>query len=413
MRRRGRTADRTRPREAGPAADRDGQGTGSVLTEAPVAALAPRATAPPLAPQPDHAASGAVPGWALRVIAVGGAAVVLSAVVWLVFWLLFRLPMVTFTLAVAVLLTALTAPIAGLLRRAGAPPALAALTGVLTLLAVIGGIAFLVGFRAAESLQDLTRPLAAGIDRIRVWAIEGPLSLDPQQVADVRNQIVSRLYEATPSPEDGARMGVVVLGAIVLVFFLVFFLLKDGDRMWAWLLERVPDRNRARVDGAGRAAWATLAGYVRGVLVVALIDAIGIGAALLLLGVPLWLSLTLLTFLGAFVPIVGATVSGAVAVLVTLVTNGVTDAVVVLVVVLVVQQVEGNVLQPVIMGRAVQLHPVVILLGVTAGGLAAGVAGALLAVPVLAVAYRVAEFLRTHPASSEETPAPPGSPEPG
>ncbi|WP_299959712.1 AI-2E family transporter [uncultured Modestobacter sp.] len=346
-----------------------------------------------------------MPGWALRVIVLGGAAVVLSTVVWLVFWLLFRLPMVTFTLAVAVLLTALTAPIARLLRRAGAPPALAALTGVLTLLAVTGGIVFLVGFRAAASLQDLTRPLAAGIDRIRVWAIEGPLALDPEQVADVRNQIVSRLYEATPSPGDGARMGVVVLGAIVLVFFLVFFLLKDGDRMWAWLLERVPDRNRSRVDGAGRAAWNALAGYTRGVVVVALIDAIGIGAALLLLGVPLWLSLTLLTFLGAFVPIVGATLSGAVAVLVTLVTNGVTDAVIVLVVVLVVQQVEGNVLQPVIMGRAVQLHPIVILLGVTAGGLAAGVPGALLAVPMLAVGYRVAEFLRTHPAPADEPPA--------
>ncbi|MCZ2840032.1 AI-2E family transporter [Modestobacter sp. VKM Ac-2985] len=329
---------------------------------------------------------------------MSGATLAAAAVVWLGFWLLFRLPMLTFAVAVAVLLTALSAPVAGRLRRAGAPPALAALAAVLLLLGVLAGIGFLIGFRAAATLQDLTRPLAAGIDRIRVWLIEGPLQLDAQQVAEVRNDIVTRLYEATPSPGAGAQLGLVALGGVVLIVFLVFFLLKDGARMWAWLLARVPDRMRARIDGAGLAAWDTLANYVHGVIIVALIDAVGIGLALLLLGVPLWLSLTLLTFIGAFVPIVGATVSGAVAVLVTLVTNGVTDAVIVLVVVLVVQQVEGNVLQPLIMGRAVRLHPIVILLGVTAGGLIAGIPGALLAVPMLAVAYRVVEHLRTHPA---------------
>ncbi|MCZ2826785.1 MULTISPECIES: AI-2E family transporter [unclassified Modestobacter] len=351
---------------------------------------------------PGPAWANAVPGWALRVMAVSGATLAAAAVVWLGFWLLFRLPMLTFAIAVAVLLTALSAPVAGRLRRAGAPAALSALAAVLLLLGVLAGIGFLIGFRAVATLQDLTRPLAAGIDRIRVWLIEGPLQLNAQQVAEVRNDIVTRLYEATPSPGAGAQLGLVALGGVVLIVFLVFFLLKDGARMWAWALDRVPDRMRARVDGAGLAAWDTLAGYVHGVIIVALIDAVGIGLALLLLGVPLWLSLTLLTFIGAFVPIVGATVSGAVAVLVTLVTNGVTDAVIVLVVVLVVQQVEGNVLQPLIMGRAVRLHPIVILLGVTAGGLIAGIPGALLAVPMLAVTYRVVEHLRTHPAPASD-----------
>ncbi|MCZ2817991.1 AI-2E family transporter [Modestobacter sp. VKM Ac-2984] len=349
----------------------------------------------------DPVRISAVPPWALRVMAVGGATLAGAAVVWLGFWLLFRLPMLTFAVAVAILLTAISAPVAGRLRRVGAPASLAALAAVLLLVGVLTGIGFLIGFRAAATLQDLTRPLAAGIDRIRVWAIEGPLQLDPEQVADVRNDIVTRLYEATPSPGAGAQLGLVALGALVLIVFLVFFLLKDGAQMWAWALARVPERTRGRMDGAGLAAWDTLAGYVRGVIIVALIDAVGIGLALLLLGVPLWLSLTLLTFVGAFVPIVGATVSGAVAVLVTLVTNGVPDAVIVLVVVLVVQQVEGNVLQPLIMGRAVRLHPIVILLGVTAGGLIAGIPGALLAVPMLAVTYRVVEHLRTHPAPAE------------
>jgi putative heme transporter len=263
------------------------------------------------------------------------------------------------------------------------------------LLAVLAGIGALVGFRVVSRLRELTGPLAAGVDRIRVWLTEGPLTLDPQQVASIRNQVVGTLYDAAPSPVAGARMVLFALTALVLVVFLVFFLLADGDRMWAWLVVRVPQRRQGTVDGAGRAAWTTLGRYVRGVVVVAVIDAVGIGAALLLLGVPLWLSLTLLVFLGAFVPIVGATLTGVVAVLVTLVTEDVSDAVVVLVVVLVVQQLEGNVLQPLIMGRAVRLHPVVILLAVTAATLLFGVAGAVVAVPVVAVAYQVAEYLRT------------------
>lgn len=351
-----------------------------------------------------------VPPWTVRTMAVSGAVLALAAIGWLVFWLLLRLPLITFTVALAVLLAALTSPISGALRRAGLPAALSALLAVLTLATVLLGIGFLVGFRAASTMQDLTRPLAAGIDRIRVWAIEGPLGLDPEQVSDIRNEIVTWIYEASPTPTDGARMGLYVLGGLILVAFLVFFFLKDGALMWAWLLERVPDRRRAQVDGAGRSAWGTLAHYVRGVVVVALIDAVGIGAALLILGVPLWLSLTLLTFVGAFVPLLGATVSGAVAVLVTLVTNDMTDAIIILVVVLVVQQVEGNLLQPLIMGRALHLHPAAILVAVTAGGLLLGVAGALLAVPLMAVTYRVLEYLRLHPATPG-SPAVEGTPE--
>lgn len=342
-------------------------------------------------------------------MAVSGAVLGLAAVSWAVCWVLFRLPLLTFTLAVAVLLAALTSPIAGALRRAGLPAALSALLAVLSLFSVLLGIGFLVGFRAASALQDLTRPLAAGIDRIRVWAIEGPLGLDPQQVAQIRNEIVTGLYQATPSPAAGARMAVYVLGALILVAFLVFFLLKDGERMWAWLLERVPGRRREQVDGAGRSAWNTLVDYTRGIVVVAFIDAVGIGAALLLLDVPLWISLTLLTFIGAFIPLFGATISGVVAVLVTLVTNGITDAIIVLAVVLVVQQVEGNLLQPLIMGRALHLHPAAILVAVTAGGLLFGVAGALLAVPIMAMSYHVLEYLRTHPVAPDPAADPPAS----
>ena len=340
----------------------------------------------------------AVPDWTVRVLAVSSAILAGAGVVWLAFWIVLRLPFLSATVATALLLAALMSPLAHRFRRAGSPPALSALAAVLALLAILSGIGLLVGFRAAARLQDLTRPLGAAVDRIRVWLVDGPLGLDPAQVTDLRNQVLTWLYQLSPTPAQAARTGLYLLSALVLVLFLVFFLLKDGAAMWAWVLTRVPARRSGQVDDAGRCAWHTLSRYTVGVVLVAVIDALGIGGALFLLDVPLWLSLTLLTFLGAFVPMFGATVSGVVAVLVTLVTNDVRDALVVLVVVLVVQQVEGYVLHPLIMRRAVHLHPAVVLVGITAGTLLFGLAGALLATPVLAVAYAVAEQLRSHPA---------------
>jgi predicted PurR-regulated permease PerM len=345
-------------------------------------------------------AGPASPRWALRVLTTSGAVLALAASGWLVFWFLLRVPLITVALAVALLLTALVEPVARWLCHCGLRPALGALLAVLLLVGTLTGVGFLLGFRAAAKLRDLTQPLAAGIDRIRVWLVEGPLRVDPEQVVEVRNAVVNQVYEVAPDPTAAARMALHLLAAVVLVTFLLFFLLKDGAGMWAWLLERVPDRRRGQVDGAGRCAWTALARYVRGVVVVALIDAVGIGAALLVLGVPLWVSLTLLTFIGAFIPLFGATVSGVVAVLVTFVTNGATDAIIVLVVVLVVQQVEGNLLQPLIVGRALRVHPTAVLVAVTAGTLLWGLAGALLAVPLMAVTYRVGEYVRQHPAPS-------------
>lgn len=205
--------------------------------------------------------------------------------------------------------------------------------------------------------------------------------------------MVAFIQRSVPDPVAGATLALEVLSGTALAVFVLFFLLKDGGRMWGWVLSWTPPAHRPRADGAGRTAWETLRGYVRGSVLIAFVDAAGIGLGLVLLDVPLALSLTLLVFLGAFVPILGATVSGALAVLVALVTQGVTSALVLLAVVLVVQQLEGNVLHPLVMGRALSVHPVVILLAVSAGGLLAGVPGAIVAVPVVAVTYRVADFL--------------------
>ncbi|MDK3257658.1 AI-2E family transporter [Blastococcus capsensis] len=359
--------------------------------------------APAAAPGQLPAASpwrGAAGRLAVRSVAVLGVA----AVGWLVMGLLVRLSLVTLSLIAALLLTALAVPLTSRLRRIGAPPALAAAAAVLSLVAVLGGVGTLVWFRTSSRLTDLTPALAAGIDRVRGWLVTGPLGLDPERVAGLRDRLVARLAETTPSPVAGAEMALTALGAMVLVLFVVFFLVKDGGGMWAWVVERVPGRQRERTDGAGRQAWSTLSSYVLGVVTVAAIDALLIGLGLFVLGVPLWLSLTLLTFFGAFVPYFGALLSGAAAVLVTLVTDGPRDAVIILVVVLVVQQLEGNVLQPLIMRRAVHLHPVVTLLVITAGTLLFGIAGAVVAVPITAVAHHVLEYLRTHP------PASPGDP---
>ena len=346
-------------------------------------------------------ALAAVPAWTVKALAVSSAILAGAGVVWLAFWIVLRLPLLSATVATAFLLTALMWPLARRLRRAGSSPGLSALGAVLALLVVLSGIGLLVGSRAAARLQDLTRPLGAAIDRIRVWLVDGPLGLDPAQVADLRNQVVTWIYQLSPTPGQAARTGLYLLSALILVLFLVFFLLKDGAAMWAWVLARVPARRTDQIDGAGRDAWHTLSRYTVGLVLVAVIDALSIGGALLLLGVPLWVSLTLLTFLGAFVPWFGATVAGAVAVLVTLVTNDARDAIIVLVVVLVVQQLEGNIFQPLIVGRAVHLHPAVVLVGITAGALLFGLAGALFATPVLAVAYALVEHVRTHPVAPE------------
>lgn len=209
------------------------------------------------------------------------------------------------------------------------------------------------GQRPGAALQPGERPVRRprhdghhGIDDLRTWLTTGPLTLDVEQVDRLRDAVVGYVNDAAPSALGGAMSALRVLGAAVLAVFALFFMLTDGPEMWRWLLRWTPAPHRDRVDQAGRQAWETLTGYVRGVVVIDLIDATLIGAALFVVGVPLWASLTLLTFLGAFVPLLGATVAGAAAVLVTVVTNGFGDALIVLAAVLVVQQIEGNLLAP-------------------------------------------------------------------
>lgn len=181
-------------------------------------------------------------------------------------------------------------------------------------------------------------------------------------------------------------------GALIALFVLVFFLL-EGQRIWAFLVGMLPRQARPAADGAGRKGWTSLVSYVRVQVFVAAVDALGIGVGAAILGVPLALPLGILVFVSSFIPVVGALVSGAVAVLLALVANGPTNAVIMLIIVVAVQQVESHVLQPLVMGRAVALHPVAVILAVAAGSYIAGIAGALFAVPTLAVTNSAVRYI--------------------
>ena len=366
-----------------PQADRPAPAPASASESAPAPAAAP--------------ARRLVMNRALALLVRAAVVLAVGAVVWFVALALWQIALLVGALLAALLLTALLEPAAALLRRIGLPPSLAAAITTLALLGGLAGVGVVIYSRATTQLDGVGSLLTFAIDDLRQWLITGPLQLDPSRVQDLRDLVVDQVQRLAPAPMASARTALRLLSGAILAVFAVFFLLKDGRDMWRWLLGWTPSHLQDRVNIGGTAAWKTLGGYVRGVVVVATIDAVGIGAALFVLDVPVWVSLTVLTFLGAFVPLLGATVAGAVAVLVTLVTNSVQDAVIVLVVVLVVQQIEGNVLQPLIMGRAVHLHPLAVLAAVTAGVLVIGVVGALVAVPLTAVVYQVVAALRERP----------------
>jgi predicted PurR-regulated permease PerM len=340
-----------------------------------------------------------LPGWLRRAVAYGLAVIVLTILAWLVVVALLRIGLVAFSLLAAVLLTALLAPPAHRLRESGLPKALAALVSLTLLVGVPVGVGYLIYTQVMRQVADIGPAVSEGTQQVRDWLVQGPLALDPSRIDNLLASASTGATQALPSPVAGTATAVSALTGVALVLFTVFFLVKDGDLIWRWVLGWMPLDHRESVDGGGRVAWATITAYVRGTALVALADAVGIGLGLLVLGVPLWLSLTLLTFIGAFVPIIGATLAGGAAVLVTLVTNGPTHALIVLGVVLVVQQLESNLLQPLIMSGVVKLHPLAIVTAVACGTLLLGIAGAVLAVPVVAVIYRVVSFLSGHDAA--------------
>lgn len=310
---------------------------------------------------------------------------IVAATVWVAGQVLGRLAFVAVPVAIAVMLAALFVPGVASLTRHGWPRALATLAVLLSGVAVLGGLVLFMVTSVVNGLPDLGARLSQSVadlrDLLTTFGLSGEqldnmIGEGRDWIARNRSGLVSGVWGVLSTTGT-------ILAGLALVLFLLIFFVHDGRRLWLGLLRPLPESSRERVDKAATQAFADLTSYVRTTLVVALIDAVGIGLGLWLTGVPLVVPLAALVFLGAFVPLIGAFVTGIVAVLVALVTQGFAVALIVTAVVIGVQQLEGNVLEPLLMSRSVKLHPVVVILAVTVGAELAGIVGALLAVPVL------------------------------
>ena len=325
-------------------------------------------------------------GWQLGGVAVG----------FLVLWTIFqKLLLLWVTVFIGLLLAALLTPAADWMERRGLPrsaaAAVAVLGGVLVVLAVLAVLVL----QFIDQAPALVREFDQVRERVTAWLVDGPLGLSQRQIDQAVQQVVDQVRGSWTAIASRALGVLTALGAFLTALVLAFFLVRDASRMRDWALQRlVADDQRQFVAATTRRAVETLQGYIRATLLIGALDALLIGIALMVMGVPLAAPLAMLTFLGAFFPVVGATVAGGLAALVATVSGGLVDGLVVLGVVVVVQQVDGNVLQPVVMGRAVDLHPVVILLALTGGALLAGIVGAFMAVPVAAVLTAVGNETR-------------------
>ncbi|MGP4049402.1 AI-2E family transporter [Streptomyces sp. 2A115] len=363
--------------------------------------------------RPDPAA--AVP-WGVRVAAEAGwRLLVLAGTVWVLMRVISAVQLVVLAFVAALLITALLQPTVARLRRYGMPRGLAtALTAILGFV-IMGLVGWFVVWQVMENIDDLSDQVQDGIDELQRWLLDSPFHVTEDQIRDIskslREAVGANTEEITSAGLEGVTVIVEALTGILLTMFSTLFLLYDGKRIWEWTLKLVPAAARPGVAGAGPRAWRTLTAYVRGTVVVALIDAIFIGLGIFFLDVPLAVPLAVFIFLGAFVPLVGAVVSGALAVVVALVTQGVFTAVMTLAVVLAVQQIEGHILQPFILGRAVRVHPLAVVLSVAGGGLIAGIGGAVVAVPLVAVTNTVVGYLRSYTRESDlrQSPAPHGA----
>ena len=327
--------------------------------------------------------------WAWRIL------VILSAVAALLL-LMWQLRVIVVPVALAVILTALLLPAVDRLDQRGMPRGGAVALVLLGGLGLFGGILTFVVSQFISGLPGLVAEVTRSIDNATNWLIDGPAHLSREQIDKAGDTAAAALRDNQEKLTSGAlstaaTLTEIVTGALLTLFTLIF-LLSGGRGIYAYLTKIVPASSRDRVRDAGRAGFGSLIGYVRATFLVALVDAVGIGAGLAILGVPLALPLASLVFLGAFVPLIGAVLTGFVAVVVALLAKGFIYALITLGLIFAVQQLESHVLQPLLMGRAVSIHPLAIVLAIAAGAVSAGIIGALLSVPLLAFlnsAFRV------------------------
>ncbi|GGR28401.1 AI-2E family transporter [Streptomyces roseolus] len=357
---------------------------------------APPAYAPAVPARPDPVS--AIP-WGLRVAGEAGwRLLVLAGTVWVLMRVISSVQLVVLAFVAALLVTALLQPTVARLRTMGVPRGLATAITAISGFVVMGLVGWFVVWQVMDNIDNLTDRVRDGIEELKRWLLDSPFHVTERQINDIAKNLSDTIganaEQITSAGLQGVTVIVETMTGILLAMFSTLFLLYDGKKVWEWTLKLVPAQARPGVAGAGPRAWRTLTAYVRGTVLVALIDAVFIGLGLYFLEVPMAVPLAVFIFLFAFIPLVGAVISGALAVLVALVTNGVFTALMVLVVVLAVQQIEGHVLQPFILGRAVRVHPLAVVLAVAAGGLTAGIGGAVVAVPLVAVSNTVVGYLK-------------------
>ncbi|MEP9416526.1 AI-2E family transporter [Gordonia sp. VNQ95] len=311
---------------------------------------------------------------------------------------------VTVPLSLAVLFSAFLVPAVDFLNRRRWPRSLAVVVVMLVALGVVAGVLTFVGRAFVSGFPELTNEVVATIKQTQNWLVDGPLKIDRSQVSHLGDNVVTLMQHNQEKLASGALATAttateLVTGLLLMVFLIIFFL-YGGGQIWSFCTRLIPRGSRDRVTAAGIAGFGTLVAYVRATVVVALVDAICIGVGLAILRVPLALPLATLIFLFSFIPIVGALISGTVAVMIALVTQGWLTAVIVLAILVGVMQLEGHVLQPFLMGRSVRLHPVAVVLAIAAGIVAAGIVGGLLAVPLIAFCNTAIRYLAGHPVSA-------------
>ncbi|MEV7395577.1 AI-2E family transporter [Aeromicrobium sp. NPDC092404] len=340
--------------------------------------------------------------WAWRILVIAGAAL-------LGVYFLRYFSEITVPLAVAVLGTALTVSIVDWLVAHRVPRLGATLIVVLGLLTGLFGMLALVGQQLATQASDLRSRVVEGISEVQDWARTGPLNLSDDQLQSGIDNVKDAIRSSDTSlltrvSEVGSTLTHLLAGFFIALFCLFFFL-YEGNRIWSWVVALFPRAAREKVDSSGHTAWASLTAFVRATVIVALVDAIGIAFGAWVLGVPLTLAIGVLVFLGAFIPIIGALLSGMVAVLVALVAQGPWTALFMLLVVIAIQQLESHVLQPFLMGRFVAVHPLAIIFAIAGGVVVAGVVGALIAVPLAACLNGVVRHLAAAATEFQDEPS--------
>lgn len=326
--------------------------------------------------------------WRLIVIAVAAAGL---------WWAASKVSLVIISIMIAALLAGLLTPVVYFLRKRGVWAGLATAIAELGMIAIVIGLLTLVGQQLASGISALSGQVAEGYRQLIAQLNNLPFDIGIDQLDSYLSNILNTLKENSGTILNGvASVGSTAAdigtGAVIALFTLIFFLL-EGEKIWLFLVRLFPRNSQRAINGAGRRGWVSLVSYVRVQVFVAFVDALGIGLSAFFLGVPLALPLGVLVFLGSFIPVVGALITGSMAILLALVANGPVNALIMLIMVLVVQQVESHILQPLVMGKAVALHPLAVVFAVAAGSLLFGILGALFAVPVLAVLNTVVRYL--------------------